>query len=87
MLDLKNIDLTQSRFYQEVVAVGLQQGRRNEAAELVWRLLKRKCGVLTSSQVEQVRGLELDVLERLGEDLLDFTAVADLVAWLEKVSS
>ncbi|MGA1623170.1 MAG: DUF4351 domain-containing protein [Synechocystis sp.] len=97
MLDLKNIDLTQSRFYQEVVALGLekglqqglqkgvQAGRQNEATELVLHLLKRKCGVLTSSQVEQVRGLDLAVLERLGEDLLDFTAVADLVAWLEEV--
>ena len=107
MLDLKTVDLTQSRFYQEVVALGLQQGlqqclqqglqeglqqglqegrqegRQKEAAELILRQLVRKCGVLTSSQVAQVKGLELEALEQLGEDLLDFTAVADLVVWLE----
>ena len=91
MLDLKTVDLTQSRFYQEVVALGLQQGlqqglqegRQEEAAELILRQLVRKCGVLTSSQVAQVKGLELEALEQLGEDLLDFTAVADLVVWLE----
>ncbi|MBJ7901502.1 MAG: DUF2887 domain-containing protein [Cyanobacteria bacterium RI_101] len=82
MLDLKTADLTQSRFYQEVVALGLVQGRQEEAAALVLRQLTRKCGQLTSAQVAQVEGLELEALERLGEDLLDFSGAADLVAWL-----
>ncbi|MEB3175689.1 MAG: DUF2887 domain-containing protein [Cyanobacteriota bacterium] len=103
MLDLKTVDLTQSRFYQEVVALGLEQGRQEglqtgrqegrqeglqtgrqeEAAALVLRQLTRKCGQLTPGQVAQVRGLELEALERLGEDLLDFSGAADLVAWLD----
>ena len=91
MLDLKTLDVTQSRFYQEVVAVGLQQGlqqgRQDEANELILRQLIRKCGALTSSQVAQVNALDLETLERLGEDLLDFTAVSDLVTWLESSSS
>jgi predicted transposase YdaD len=94
MLDIKNMDLTQSRFYQEVVALGLEQGRQEglqeglqtgrqeEAAELILRQLTRKCGVLTSPQVERVKQLALNNLERLGEELLDFAGPGDLVAWL-----
>jgi predicted transposase YdaD len=78
MLDLKTADLTQSRFYQEVTALG----RQEEAAALVLRQLTRKCGQLTPAQVAQVEGLELEALERLGEDLLDFSGAADLGAWL-----
>jgi predicted transposase YdaD len=88
MLDLKTVDLTKSRFYQEVITLGMQQGlhagRREEAAELVVRLLTRKCGKLTSAQSAQVRELELAMLEQFGEDLLDFTSVNDLVGWISK---
>jgi predicted transposase YdaD len=78
MLDLKTADITQSRFYQEVTALG----RQEEAAALVLRQLNRKCGTLTPVQVAQVQGLTLEALEQLGEDLLDFASVADLEAWL-----
>jgi predicted transposase YdaD len=78
MLDLKTADITQSRFYQEVTALGRQEA----AAALVLRLLNRKCGTLTPAQVSQVQGLTLEALEQLGEDLLDFASVADLEAWL-----
>ncbi|MHC5830189.1 MAG: DUF4351 domain-containing protein, partial [Nostoc sp.] len=45
--------------------------------------LKRRFGDIDTSLVEQVRNLSAEQLEELGEELLDFSEVADLVAWLE----
>jgi hypothetical protein len=39
---------------------------------------------IAGSLGEQVRNLSAEQLEELGEYLLDFSEVADLVAWLEQ---
>ena len=59
ILDLKKMDITQSRFYQEI--------RAESEANLVLRLLKRRLGELSISQEEQVKGLSVEQLEALGE--------------------
>lgn len=74
ILDLKKMDITQSRFYQEI--------RAESEANLVLRLLKRRLGELSISQEEQVKGLSAEQLEALGEALLDFTVMADLEGYL-----
>ena len=61
---------------------GLDQGRRQEALDLLGRLLLRRCGPLTSSQQEAIAALPLETLEQLGEALLDFNGVDDLNRWL-----
>jgi predicted transposase YdaD len=73
MLDLRDATLRQTRFYQEVLQEGIQQGE----ADLV-RLLTRRCGPLSEAQQAQVRALSRQQLEAL----LDFTGIADLEAWL-----
>ena len=80
LLDLKQTDITQSRFYQEIK----QEGRQEEAAGLILRLLKRRFGDLSDAQVAQIRQLPVPLLEDLGEALLDFTDMGYLVAWLEQ---
>jgi predicted transposase YdaD len=80
MLDLRNATLRHTRFYQEV----LQEGRQEGEAELVLRLLARKCGPLSDLQQEQVRALERSQVEALGEAMLDFDGMADLQAWLQQ---
>ncbi|MBE9175098.1 DUF2887 domain-containing protein [Synechocystis salina LEGE 06155] len=93
ILDLKKMDITQSRFYQEIIQEGLekgrqkghQEGRQNEALTLVLRLLNRRLGVLPVVQVERIQKLSIDELEDLGEALLDFTEMADLEMYLEKL--
>ncbi len=45
MLDLKEVDLSETRFYQDVLQKGLEQGREREV-NLVLRQLQRRCGVL-----------------------------------------
>jgi predicted transposase/invertase (TIGR01784 family) len=82
LLDLKQTDITQSRFYQEIEQEGLQKGRKEEAAGLVLRLLKRRLGELSLAQEERVKALSVAQLEVLGEALLDFTAMADLESHL-----
>ena len=92
MLDLKTADVTQSRFYQEVLQIGQEEGRQigqeegrqKGEADLVIRLLTRRCGVLTSEQAEKIGKLEIEQLEALGEALLDFTGISDLVDWLSE---
>jgi predicted transposase YdaD len=91
MLDLRTADVTQTRFYQEVFQVGQQEGwqvgqqegRQEGKADLVLRQLTRRCGVLSLAQENQIRGLEIEQLEGLGDALLDFTGMLDLENWLK----
>lgn len=87
MLNLKEADITQTRFYQEVLEIGekkgLQQGMQQGEANLTIRLLKRRCGNLTAIQEQKVRSLSISQLESLGEALLDFQNMSDLENWLQ----
>jgi predicted transposase YdaD len=99
MLDLKTADITQSRFYQEVVEVGrqeglqaglqegLQAGLRVGEADLILRQLTRKYGTLTSEVHQQIKALTIAELGDLGEALLDFVEISDLETWLSHCGS
>jgi hypothetical protein len=50
---------------------------------LVLRVLARKFGEIEPEIRSQVNSLTLDRLEVLGESLLDFTQMSDLVNWLD----
>ena len=76
MLNLREADVTQTRFYQEVLSRG--------EANLVIRQLNRRCGKLTPIQEEKVRSLSISQLESLGEALLDFTGISDLENWFNQ---
>jgi len=96
MLNLKEADITQTRFYQEVLEIGekkglqqglqqgMQQGMQQGEANLTIRLLKRRCGNLTAIQEQKVRSLSISQLESLGEALLDFQNMSDLENWLQE---
>jgi hypothetical protein len=49
---------------------------------LVLRLLSRRVGTLPATVEAQVQALALPQLEALGEALLDFAELDDLVGWL-----
>ena len=57
---------------------------QQEAQKLVLRLLNRRVGTLEPFLEERIRELPLVRLETLGEDLLDFTEMSDLVNWLDR---
>ncbi|MEB3179588.1 MAG: DUF4351 domain-containing protein [Nostocaceae cyanobacterium] len=58
---------------------------QQEALAMVMRQLTRLFGELEPTLQQRIRGLSLVQLEALGEDLLDFSQMGDLVAWLERI--
>jgi predicted transposase YdaD len=70
------IELQQTRVYQDAQVDGEQR--------LVLKLLTRKLGNINLEIQSRVNSLTIDRLESLGEDLLDFTSMADLEAWLSQ---
>ena len=76
------ITLQQTRVYREIK----EEGRHEEAANLIIRLMSKRIGQKLSDEiVARISGLPLLVLEDLSEALLDFTSLADLLAWLDQV--
>lgn len=69
----------QTRVYQE----GIEEGREKEAETLVLRLLKRQVGELSPALKAQTKALPVERLEDLGEALLDFKGMDNLVNWLQ----
>ena len=69
-------DLKQTRVYQEALA--------EEAEKLVLKQLNRRIGEIPQNLTERIRELPLNEIESLGEDLLDFQSLSDLVSWLER---
>jgi len=69
-------ELKQTRVYQEA----LQEGE----ATIVLRLLARRLGQVTPEVRSQVQQLPVAQLEELGEALLDFSSVQDLMDWLQE---
>jgi predicted transposase/invertase (TIGR01784 family) len=70
------IELQQTRVYQDAQ---VEEGQR-----LVLKQLTRKLGNINSEIRSRVNSLTIDRLESLGEDLLDFTSIADLEAWFNQ---
>ena len=62
---------------------GVQQGIQQEASLLIMRQLKRKVGELSPNLETQIVDLPVNVLEDLGEALLDFDSIDDLTNWLK----
>ncbi|BCU12724.1 hypothetical protein MAN88_32880 [Microcystis aeruginosa] len=79
--------MKESVIYQEIWSEGLQEGRqegRQEGeANLVLRQLNRRVGDISPELLPNIRSLDLEQLENLGEALLDFQSPQDLEQWLE----
>ena len=74
----------EKRGWKKGLREGLKEGRQATLQETVLRLLQRRFGTLESSVQERVKRLRLAQLERLTEDLLEFAAVAEVTAWLDR---
>jgi predicted transposase YdaD len=72
-------ELQQTRVYKDAKA----EGRTEEGQSLVLKQLTRKLGSISPEVRSRVNSLTIDRLESLGEDLLDFTQISDLLAWLD----
>jgi hypothetical protein len=69
--------------YRAEMSQARLEGRQEERSALIIRQLNRRVGSLSIDLQERVKALRLEPLGLLGEDLLDFTGLEDLVAWLE----
>ena len=81
------LNLEESRVYQDAKAAGreegVQVGLQAGQSALVLRLLTRQVGKVPVASQTIVRSLPLADLEELGEALLEFTQLTDLVIWLQ----
>ncbi|NCS79612.1 MAG: DUF4351 domain-containing protein, partial [Microcystis aeruginosa K13-07] len=83
--------MKESVIYQEIWSEGLQEGlqegrqegRQEGEANLVLRQLNRRIGDISPELLPNIRSLDLEQLENLGEALLDFQSPQDLEQWLE----
>ena len=88
MLSVYEVELKQTRFYQEVSAEGREEGRhegmQEECIKLLSRLLRRKFGVQPQleNSLQTLINLPIEKLEDLADALLDFNALIDLETWL-----
>jgi predicted transposase/invertase (TIGR01784 family) len=86
---LRKETMRESVIYQEIheegllegIQRGIQRGVQREVS-LITRLLTRRVGELSPELQAQIQSLSVETLEDLGEALLDFTGVEDLVSWL-----
>ncbi len=94
MLALNDIELKQTRFYQEIAEEehqlgrqeGLQEGRQQECITLVTRILRRKFGIHPELEesLAQLPALPVEKLEDLAEAMFDWTEVSALTKWLRQ---
>jgi predicted transposase YdaD len=62
---------------------GEMRGEMKGQQELVLRQLNRRIGNISIDLEAQVKTLPLTQLEELGEALLDFSQMSDLIDWLD----
>jgi predicted transposase/invertase (TIGR01784 family) len=78
--------MQESVIYQELREEARQEVCLEERLEgersLILRLLTRKVGEIPDTARSQIEALPITQLESLGEALLDFSAIADLDAWV-----
>lgn len=79
--------MKESVIYQEILQEGLQQGLQQGEAALIIRLLTYKFGLLEPATQQQIQNLPSNRLEELGEALLSFVTVDELVQWLQRLSN
>ncbi|MDB9309968.1 DUF4351 domain-containing protein, partial [Aphanizomenon sp. CS-733/32] len=68
---------------QEGRQEGREEGRLNGEIILLIRQLSKRFGKLKDIDIEDIKSLNIEQLETLGEALLDFTDVNDLETWLK----
>jgi predicted transposase/invertase (TIGR01784 family) len=90
MLTLNDVELKQTRFYQEIAEEerqqGMQQGMQQECLRLLTRQLSRKFALQQPQELilKRLSLLPLAELEELADALLDFKEIDDFHSWLDK---
>ncbi len=86
------IELEQTRVYQDAKAEGKAEGKAEEGRTLILKQLTRKLGRdldpdlqsrVNSLTILRGRGFANEQIESLGEALLDFQGIDELLNWLD----
>lgn len=67
---------------EEGIQKGLQQGVLEGETKLVIQLYRR-FGTRMDSEIPRIKALPIELLELLGDNLLDFSEFKDLTDWLD----
>jgi predicted transposase YdaD len=78
--------MQESVIYQDILQKGEERGKKQEALQLILRLLTRRFTAIGSEIEQQIRTLSITQLEDLAEALLDFNSQNDLVNYLQNIS-
>lgn len=78
--------MQESVIYQDILQKGEQQGKKQEALQLILRQLTRRVGTIAPEIDQQIRALSITQLEELAEALLDFTSVSDVINYLGNIA-
>ncbi len=81
MLGYNDIELKQTRFYQDVYTEGHHEGE----AKVILRQLNRKFSNLNSNTIIQIQQLNTEQLEALADKVLDLKTQNDLNNWLAQI--
>ena len=68
---------------QQGLQQGIQQGIQQGEQTLILKVLQKRMGELSQEVRSHIQSLSLTQLEALGEALDDFTAIEDLLFWLQ----
>ena len=75
--------MRESVIYQDILEEGREEGRSQGELNLIIRLLTRRFGAVDETVRSRIVTLPLALLEDLGEALLDFAEIEDLINWLQ----
>jgi predicted transposase/invertase (TIGR01784 family) len=80
--------LQETRVYQDALAEGKVEGKAEGKVEgkleMLSMLLNQRFGDLPESMIDRLSQLSLTQLEALGTQILSFTQLADVAAWLDR---
>jgi len=82
--EISTIEPSDREEFMEIVTSWELQGRQQEALSIILRQLNRRLGGVSPDLEARIRSLSTEKLEDLGEALLDFSEVANLVNWLDR---
>jgi predicted transposase/invertase (TIGR01784 family) len=93
MLGYNDIELKQTRFYQDVFTEGQQEGLQKGQqeglhegeAKIIIRYFKRLFGDLPTDTISRIQQLNNEQLETLADHLLEVKTPNDLEAWLDPI--
>jgi predicted transposase YdaD len=78
------LQLSDTRVYREAKEEDRQEERQEGESALILRQLKRRIGSVDEALAARIQGLAIGQLESLGDALLDFTELNDLVLGLNR---